>query len=56
MIQNQDSTWNKVLAIEIAYSVSKHQLNFELLLLIPDIYIDTVFKRLVHKAHTEEGE
>lgn len=47
MIGKHQSRWNKVLAIEIAYAISKHDINFELLLLIPDKDVDTVFKRLV---------
>ncbi len=47
LMQGQTSRWNKVLAIEIAYAISKHNINFELLLLIPDKDVDTVFNRLV---------
>jgi chemotaxis protein CheY-P-specific phosphatase CheC len=42
--------WEKVLAIEIAYAISKHDINFELLLLIPDQDVDKVFKRLVFQG------
>jgi CheY-like chemotaxis protein len=47
-LMNQHLTrWEKVLAIEISYAISKHDINFELLLLIPDQDIDKVFTRLV---------
>ena len=47
LMNNHVSRWDKVLAIEIAYAISKHNLNFELLLLIPDQDVDKVFNRLV---------
>ena len=47
LMQSQVGRFEKVLAIEIAYTISKHNLNFELLLLIPDQDIDKVFNRLV---------
>ncbi|MBF7073866.1 response regulator [Glaciecola sp. MH2013] len=47
LMNNHVNRWDKVLAIEIAYAISKHDLNFELLMLIPDQDVDKVFKRLV---------
>lgn len=41
------SRWEKVLVIEIAYSVSSENINFELLLVIPDRDIDAAFSRLL---------
>lgn len=49
LVNNQASRWEKVLAIEIAYAISKHNLNFDLLLLIPDEDVDKVFNRLVYE-------
>jgi chemotaxis protein CheY-P-specific phosphatase CheC len=50
LMSSQVSRADKVLAIEIAYAISKHNLNFELLLLIPDKYVDLVFNRLVFES------
>lgn len=50
LMSTQVSRSDKVLAIEIAYAISKHNLNFELLLLIPNKYVDLVFNRLVFES------
>jgi chemotaxis protein CheY-P-specific phosphatase CheC/AmiR/NasT family two-component response regulator len=47
LMNNPVARWNRVLAIEIAYAISKHDINFELLILIPDQDVDKVFNRLV---------
>lgn len=47
LMNNPVDRWNRVLAIEIAYAISKHDINFELLILIPDQDVDKVFNRLV---------
>jgi chemotaxis protein CheY-P-specific phosphatase CheC len=53
-LMNQHATrWEKVLAIEIAYAISKHDISFELLLLIPDQDVDKVFKRLIFQEANE---
>lgn len=41
------SRWNKVLAIEIGYSIKVHNISFDLLLLFPDHSIDLMFDKLV---------
>lgn len=53
LMNNHVTRFDKVLAIEIAYAISKHDINFELLLLIPDQDVDKVFNRLVFQ---EEGD
>jgi chemotaxis protein CheY-P-specific phosphatase CheC len=53
LMNNQVSRWEKVLAIEIAYAISKHDISFELLLLIPDQDVDKVFNRLVFQKGSE---
>lgn len=47
----KNSHWDRVLAIEIAYNISRQQVNFDLLLLIPGQSIDTIYARLM--ADTE---
>lgn len=41
------SRWNKVLAIEIGYSIKSKGISFDLLLLFPDQSIDLMFDKLV---------
>jgi chemotaxis protein CheY-P-specific phosphatase CheC len=53
LMNEQASRWEKVLAIEIAYAISKHDISFELLLLIPDQDVDRVFNRLVFQKGSE---
>ena len=53
LMNDQASRWEKVLAIEIAYAISKHDISFELLLLIPDQDVDRVFNRLVFQKGSE---
>lgn len=47
LVNSKVSRWEKVLVIEIAYAVSSENINFELLLVIPDHYIDAAFSRLL---------
>ena len=54
LMNDQTSRWEKVLAIEIAYAISKHDISFELLLLIPDQDVDRVFNRLVFQKGSED--
>lgn len=53
LMNNHVARWDKVLAIEIAYVISKHDINFELLLLIPDQDVDKVFNRLVFQREDD---
>ncbi|MBT0585372.1 response regulator [Alteromonas oceanisediminis] len=41
------SRWNKIMAIEICYAIKKHDLTFDLLLLIPGSAMEQVYTRLV---------
>lgn len=47
VVSNTSTRWEKMLVIEIAYSVSSENINFELLLVIPDLHIDAAFARLL---------
>ncbi|WP_284218875.1 response regulator [Agaribacter marinus] len=47
MVTNNISRWEQVLVIEIAYAISKENINFELLLVIPGTEIDATFKQLL---------
>lgn len=48
LLASNVSRWNKVLAIEIGYSIKSHKINFDLLLLFPDNSIDLMFNKLVN--------
>jgi chemotaxis protein CheY-P-specific phosphatase CheC len=54
LVNNKVSRWEKVLVIEIAYAVSSENINFELLLVIPDRYIDAAFSRLLMSQQSVE--
>ncbi|WP_371193674.1 response regulator [Glaciecola sp. SC05] len=54
IVDNNISRWEKVLVIEIAYSVSSGNINFELLLVIPDRDIDAAFSRLLGAQRSAE--
>ncbi|WP_395340269.1 response regulator [Ningiella sp. W23] len=47
IVSNTTTRWEKMLVVEIAYSVSSENINFELLLVIPDLHIDAAFSRLL---------
>jgi chemotaxis protein CheY-P-specific phosphatase CheC len=47
IVDHNITRWEKVLVIEIAYAVSSENINFELLLVIPDRDIDAAFSRLL---------
>ena len=47
LLQSQISRWNKVMAIEIGYAIKKHDIQFDLLLLIPGGAMQQVYTRLV---------
>lgn len=46
LIKDNVSRWRKVMAIEIAYSISSHNINFDLLLLITEQSMEKVYSRL----------
>ncbi|MFC4700862.1 response regulator [Glaciecola siphonariae] len=54
IVDNSITRWEKVLVIEIAYSVSSENINFELLLVIPDKDIDAAFSRLLVAQQNNE--
>lgn len=47
LLDNNVSRWNKVMAIEIGYSIKSREISFDLLLLFPDDSIDLMFDKLV---------
>nr|WP_136251500.1 response regulator [Ningiella ruwaisensis] len=47
IVDGSITRWEKVLVIEIAYTVASENINFELLLVIPDRDIDAAFARLI---------
>lgn len=47
LLDNREVRWDKILAIEIAYSIKSQNINFDLLLLFPGNAMDLVFKKLV---------
>ncbi|MDN4504098.1 response regulator [Alteromonadaceae bacterium BrNp21-10] len=47
LLERNISRWNKVLAIEIGYSIENQDINFDLLLLFPDKSSKTMFDRLI---------
>jgi chemotaxis protein CheY-P-specific phosphatase CheC len=54
IVDNNITRWEKVLVIEIAYAVSSENINFELLLVIPDKDIDAAFSRLLNAQKITE--
>lgn len=47
LLQNNVSRWNKVVAIEIGYSIEEQDIHFDLLLLFPSHAMDAVYERLI---------
>jgi chemotaxis protein CheY-P-specific phosphatase CheC len=47
MLESNVSRWNKIVAIEIGYSVEDHDIHFDLLLLFPNSAMDVVYEKLV---------
>jgi chemotaxis protein CheY-P-specific phosphatase CheC/ActR/RegA family two-component response regulator len=47
LLDNKMVRWDKILAIEIAYSIKSQDIHFDLLLLFPGNAMDLVFKKLV---------
>lgn len=47
LLDNRGVHWDKILAIEIAYSIKSQDINFDLLLLFPGTAMDLVFNKLV---------
>lgn len=50
LLKSNISRWNKVMAIEIGYAIKRHDIQFDLLLLIPDSAMKQVYTRLVNTA------
>jgi chemotaxis protein CheY-P-specific phosphatase CheC/ActR/RegA family two-component response regulator len=48
LLKTSISRWSKVMAIEIGYSIKKHDIQFDLLLLIPNNAMENVYTRLVN--------
>ena len=48
LLDNSVSRWNKVVAIEIAYSIENQDIHFDLMLLFPDKAMGIIFKKLVN--------
>jgi chemotaxis protein CheY-P-specific phosphatase CheC len=47
MLESNVSRWNKIVAIEIGYSLEGHDIHFDLLLLFPNSAMDAVYEKLV---------
>lgn len=47
LLSKSVSRWNKVLAVEIGYSIKHHDIHFDLLLLFPDNSMELMFEKLV---------
>ncbi|WP_100643751.1 response regulator [Alteromonas facilis] len=47
LLETTISRWSKVMAIEIAYALEKHDIQFDLLLLIPGSAMEQVYTRLI---------
>ncbi|WP_026376376.1 response regulator [Aestuariibacter salexigens] len=47
LLGNKERRWQRILAIEIAYAIESQDINFDLLLLVPDDSIDIMFNKLV---------
>lgn len=50
LLSNNVSRWNKVMAVEIGYSIKSRGVSFDLLLLFPDDSMDLMFDKLVTVA------
>ncbi len=48
LLESNVSRWNKVVAIEIAYSIENQDIHFDLMLLFPDKAMEIIFKKLVN--------
>lgn len=48
LLDSSVSRWNKVVAIEIAYSIEHQDIHFDLMLLFPDKAMEIIFKKLVN--------
>ncbi|WP_100656230.1 response regulator [Alteromonas flava] len=48
LLESTISRWGKVMAIEIAYTIEKHDVQFDLLLLIPGSAMEQVYTRLIN--------
>lgn len=52
VLKSGSTAFDKTLVIEIAYAIAKHDIHFELLILMPGNDIDIIYNRLV--AHSEK--
>ena len=50
LLTSNISRWNKVMAIEIGYAIKRHDIQFDLLLLIPGSAMTQVYTRLVNST------
>ena len=48
LLESNVSRWNKVVAIEIAYSIEGSDIHFDLMLLFPDTAMEIIFQKLVN--------
>lgn len=48
LLETNVSRWNKVVAVEIAYSIEHQDIHFDLMLLFPDKAMEIIFKRLIN--------
>lgn len=48
LLESSVSRWNKVVAIEIAYSIENQDIHFDLMLLFPNKAMELIFKKLVN--------
>ncbi|WP_137165779.1 response regulator [Salinimonas lutimaris] len=47
LLNDNISRWNKIMAVEIGYSIKSRDIGFDLLLLFPDEAMDKIYSRLV---------
>ncbi|WP_018982905.1 response regulator [Salinimonas chungwhensis] len=48
LLNDNISRWSKVMAVEIAYAIKRHDISFDLLLLFPDDAMEKIYTRLVY--------
>lgn len=48
LLESSISRWNKVVAIEIAYSIEDSDIHFDLMLMFPDTAMEMIFQKLVN--------
>ena len=47
LLSDNISRWNKIMAVEIGYSIKSRDIGFDLLLLFPDEAMEKIYSRLV---------